>query len=126
MALLEGDTEGAAALLERALRLVVALGDKGAALDCLMASAELVAQRGETARAIRLLASADALFEEVGDLLDPADEEMRARIVAAIGEDAAVVAAQSEGGAMTIDEAIEFALLLIVSPKTPDEQGPTR
>ena len=125
VALLEGDTKGAAALLERALRLVGALGDKEGVVACLMSAAELVAQRGETARATRLLASADALREETGYSLAPAEEELRAR-VAAVGEDAALVAAQSKGDAMTLDEAIEFALLSIVSPKTPDEQAPTR
>ena len=126
VALLEGDTKGAAALLERALRLVGALGDKEGVVACLMSAAELVAQRGETACATRLLASADALREEAGYSLAPAEEDLRARIAAAVEEDAALVAAQSKGDAMTLDEAIEFALLSIVSPKTPDEQAPTR
>ena len=40
--------------------------------------------------------------------------------------DSALVAAQSEGSAMTLDEAIELALSLIDGPKTPDEHAPTR
>ena len=35
--------------------------------------------------------------------------------------DPALVAARSEGGAMTLDEAVELALSPIDSPKTPDE-----
>ena len=110
VALLEDDTEGAAALLERALRLVGALGDKEVAVECLMSAAELGAQRGEIARATRLLASADALREEVGYSLDPILEELRARIVAAVGEDTAPAAAQSEGRAMSLDDALAYAL----------------
>ena len=88
---------------------VGALGDMEVGVACLMSAAELAAQRGETARATRLLAAADALREEVGHSLDPVEEELRARIVAAVG-DAALAAAQSEGRAMSLDDALAYAL----------------
>ena len=103
-----------------------ALGEKTAFFVCLVGLAEVAVDRGEMARAARLLGVADALREEIGYSPEPGEREQRERVATALGDDAMLIAARSEGRALTLDEAIELALLPIDSPKTPDEQAPTR
>jgi predicted ATPase len=110
VALVEGDTDDAAAHLNSALRLQSALGDKVEIFLCLVGSAEAATQRGEMARAARLLAAADALREEIGYSPEPAEYEQRARVATALGDDAALVAAKSEGRALTVEEAVAYGL----------------
>jgi predicted ATPase len=110
VALVEGNTDEAEAGLTRALRLANALGEKRVIFECLLGSAEVVAERGEVARAARLLGAADALREEIGYSPEPVEHEQRARIAAALTDDAELVTARSEGRAMTLDEAVAYAL----------------
>ena len=110
VALLESDIDEAAALLGSSLRLAGSLGDQELIFGCLMGSAEVAARRGETVRAARLLGAADALREEIGYASDPLDREQRARIAAVLGDDATLVSAQSQGRALTIDDAVAYAL----------------
>jgi predicted ATPase len=112
VALVERDTDKAAADLDSALRLANALGDKAGIIVCLMGSAEVAAQRGELARAARLLGAADGLSEELGFAPNPGqlEQEQRARIENALGDDAALVTAQTEGRALMLDEAVAYAL----------------
>ena len=128
VALVEGDIEEARALLGSSLRLASSVGDREATFGSLLGLAEVAARSGGTLRAARLLGAADALRDEVGyGPPDPLERELRTRIANVLDEnDPALVAARSEGGAMTLDEAVELALSLIDSPKTPDEQAPTR
>jgi predicted ATPase len=110
VALVEGNTDKAVAGLTRALRLANALGEKRVIFECLLGSAEVAAELGEMARAARLLASADALREKIGYSPEPVEHEQRARIAAALGDDAELVTARSEGRAMSLDEAVAYAL----------------
>jgi tetratricopeptide (TPR) repeat protein len=128
VALVEGDTDEAGALLDSSLRLASSVGDREAIFGSLLGLAEVAARSGQALQAARLLGAADALREEVGyGPPDPVERELRTRIANVQDEnDPALVAARSEGGVMTLDEAIELALSLIDSPKTPDEQAPPR
>ena len=112
VALVERDTDKAAADLDSALRLANALGDKAGIIVCLVGSAEVAAQRGELARAARLLGAADGLSEELGFAPNPGrlEQEQRARIENALRDDAALVTAQTEGRALTLDDAVAYAL----------------
>ena len=112
VALVERDTDKAAADLDSALRLANALGDKAGIIVCLVGSAEVAAQRGELARAARLLGAADGLSEELGFAPNPGqlEQEQRARIEKALRDDAALVTAQMEGRALTLDDAVAYAL----------------
>jgi predicted ATPase len=111
VALSEGDTDEAAALLRSSLTLANDIGAREFTYSCLLGSAEVAAQRRETVRAARLLAAADALCEEMGYTPPPLERQQRARIVTVLDtHDAALVAARSEGSALTLDEAVAYAL----------------
>ena len=99
------------------MRLASGVGDREAIFGSLLGLAEVAARSGGTHDAARLLGAADALREEVGyGPPDPSELEVRKRIANVLDEnDPALVAAQSEGGAMTLDEAIELALSLVES-----------
>ena len=112
VALVERDTDKAAADLASALQLANALGDQAGIIVCLVGSAEVAAQRGELARAAHLLGAADGLSEELGFDRNPGQlgQEQRARIENALGDDAALDAAKSEGRAMTLNDAVAYAV----------------
>ena len=125
VALVEGDTDEAGARFGSSLRLASSVGDREAIFGGLLGLAEVAARSGGTLHAARLLGAADALREEIGyGPPDVHELELRTRIANVLDEnDPELVAAQSEAGAMTLYEAIELALSLIDSPKTPDEQA---
>ena len=110
VALLEGDTDEAAACLDGSLRLMSALGDKTGTCVCLVGSAEVGVLRGEMARAARLLGAADALLEEIGYTPELGEHEQLERVATAVGDDATLIAARSEGRALTLDDAVAYAL----------------
>jgi len=113
VALVERDTDKAAADLDSALRLANALGDQAGIIVCLVGSAEVAAQRGELARAARLLGAADGLGEELGFADNPGSQlaqEQRARIENALRDDAALVTARTYGRTLTLDDAVAYAL----------------
>jgi predicted ATPase len=128
VALAEGDTDEARALLGSSLRLASSVGDREAIFGSLLGLAEVAARSGGMLHAARLLGAADALREEVGyGPPDPSERELRTRIANVLDEnDPALVAAQSEGGALTLDEAIELGLSLIDRAKTSGRQTPSR
>ena len=105
VALVEGDTDEAGALLGSSLRLASSVGDREAIFGSLLGLAEVAARSGGTLHAARLLGAADALREEVGyGPPDPLERELRTRIANLLdANDSALVAAQSEGSAMTLD-----------------------
>jgi non-specific serine/threonine protein kinase len=110
-ALVEENTEEATALVGNALRLASSLGDKEVVSACLFACAEVAAQRGELARAARLLGAADVVREETALTLDTVEQAQRARIEAVLDpEDPTVVSAQSQGRALTFEAAVAYAL----------------
>jgi predicted ATPase len=111
VALVEQNIEEAAALLGNVLRLASDLGGDKELIFCgLLGCAEVAARRGEPARAALLLGAADELREDVGLAADTVALGQRARIEAVIGDDPALVAAQLEGRALTIEEAVASAL----------------
>jgi ATP/maltotriose-dependent transcriptional regulator MalT len=110
VALTEGDPDEAAALLGSSLRLASNVGVRELIFSCLLGSADVASQRGEAARAARLLAAADALREGMAYSPSPLEREQRARIATVLGDDAALVAAQSEGRGLTLDDAVTYAL----------------
>ena len=110
VALAEGGLDEAAAFVLDALRLASHRGDKDAISFSLFVAAEIAAHRREAARAARLLGAADALQEEMGVRVDEYEKE-RARIAALLdGDGAALAAAESEGRALGLDEAVAYAL----------------
>ena len=110
VALLEGDTDEAAACLDGALRLMNALGDKTGTLVCLVGSAEVGVLRGDMPRAARLLGAADALREEIGYAPELGEHEQFERVATALGDDATLTTARSEGRVLTLDDAVAYAL----------------
>jgi len=121
-ALAQGDARRARATFAESLRLARQTGDHLATAHCIegFAGALAVTQPG---RAIRLAEAARALREAVGSISFPADRERLDRWleVAArgLGETATDVA-RSEGRALTLDQAIAYALAGDEPPATAD------
>ena len=108
----EGAPDEAAAHLNSALRLQGALGERALIFACLLGLADAASQRGETVRAARLLGAADALGEEMSyDAFSWFIGHQRTRIATVLDpNDAALAAVQFEGRALTLDEAVAYAL----------------
>lgn len=88
---------------------LAASGRRGS--EGLLGWAEVAALRGERTRAARLLGAAHALREEIGYIPSPLEQRQQARITTALDPtDGALVAAQSEGRALTLDDAVAYAL----------------
>jgi predicted ATPase/DNA-binding CsgD family transcriptional regulator len=110
-----GDHERAAGLYAEGLALAVELSDKANAAYCLEGLARVTSARGDDERAVRIFGAAEALLEAACDPLyahaqDRADYEravdaLRSRL----GEEAFRVA-WSEGRAMEMGRAVEYAL----------------
>jgi hypothetical protein len=110
-ALAEGDVDAAAAALGTALPLASKVGVRELIFSCLLGSAEVAALRSEWTRAARLLGAADALRDEIGYIPSPLEQRQRARIAAVLDrDDATLVSAQPEGRALTLEEAVAYAL----------------
>jgi non-specific serine/threonine protein kinase len=117
IALIRGDPERAAAAYEENLRLTRQLRDTVAVVSNLMGLAGVAMQRGEPVRAARLWGSSEPLQEATG--LTPANSPFNrsqfdydgvlATMRSQLG-DAAFEAAWAEGRAMTLEEAVEYAL----------------
>src|SRR5579871_726903 len=94
-------------------RLLRELGDKMYIVYSLEAMATLAAEQGQVERAARLWAVADVLLDAIGALMPPKEKDEVDRKIAEIrtslGEQAFSVAWQ-QGRAMTIEQAIEYAL----------------
>jgi predicted ATPase/DNA-binding SARP family transcriptional activator len=113
VARMQGRIDEANALWHEALGLARALGDKEAIIWCLESLGELDASEGQADRAARLLGASDALREDTGHAPDPSDQRKLERITALLGaelDEEHLAAARAEGHAMTLDEAVAFAL----------------
>ena len=115
-ALLEGDYERARTPYEESLVVSKELGDKIVASDSLEGMACISAAQGGALRAGRLFGAAEALREGVGAVpyqLNPEEESWREPYLAAarsqLGEDS-WEEALAQGRAMSMEEAIEYAL----------------
>ena len=131
-ALLQGDHERAETSYEESLTLCKELGDKLVASKSLEGLACVAAIRGEAERAARLFGVAESLLEAVGHQHPPEEAVLRRPYFAMARsrlDEAAWQAAWVEGRAMSMEQAIGYALstkewLTSPAPKRPsaDEQ----
>ena len=119
VAYLSGDYARAQGLLAQSLTMHQRLGDRLGIVESLEVLGRLAASEGHKDRASRLLASAEAWRESIGAPLPPSDRADHDRIMAALnaGKDAAARSedcaggqAMKEGRAMTMEQAVEYAL----------------
>ena len=110
----QGDFASAQALYHEGLAMVSELGDKLGIAISLEGLAGVVAALGGSLRAARIWGAAERLRAEVGSPLSPRDRPDYDRRMAvartALGDDAAFDRVRQEGGALTLEQAIEIAL----------------
>ena len=105
-----GDHARAAILFKESLVLARELGDKRVTGECLSGIADTSSATGELVRAGRLYGAAEALRESLGfkGLSDDHEDEV-VNVQSKLGE-VGFAAARAEGRAMTLEQAIEYAL----------------
>ena len=109
----QSDYAGARALLEESLTRARQLGDQQG-ITYALSGLGIVAQRqSQMERSARLSGAVTSLRESIGSALDPVDQDEMATTLAlaaeALGEEAFTVA-WNAGRAMTLDQAVEYAL----------------
>jgi tetratricopeptide (TPR) repeat protein len=114
VAMEQADYARARSLLQETLRIRQQLGSKTRIAEALEEFASLAALQRQPKRAVRLFAAAQGMQESPGRLLSPADctAEDRPQLLAVradLGEEA-YAAAWAAGRAMSLDQAIEYAL----------------
>jgi len=112
-ALLRGDHERAKSYYEESLTLCKELGDRLIASDSLDGLACVAGAKGEALRAARLFGAAQALCEAGGYQLTPEEEASREPYLFMAHsrlDEAAWEGAWAEGRAMSMEQAIEYAL----------------
>ena len=118
VALAQNDYVRASAFLVQGLNLCGELGDRYVTQGCLQGLARVAHGTGHYERAVRLFGAAKALREVLGALLPPVDQADHDKSVAsaraALGGPA-FAAAWAEGRAMTLEQAIEYALSMAKS-----------
>jgi non-specific serine/threonine protein kinase len=127
-ALVQGEPERAAALYEEDMRVLRGLRDKTGIAYGLLGMVGVAALRGQPARAVRLWGAAEALRKAIGQPLSHFDRShpgyeglLAAR--SRLNDEAAWEVARAEGRAMTIEQAIDYALgEEDVSPPSPAQQ----
>ncbi len=110
---LEGDDVGAVANLQEALPLIVELRQRHALAYCLEMIAGLDAASGSAVRAARLFGAAEALREELGSPVSPANLERYRRDVDSVRkllDDAAFQEAWAAGRRLDTDEVTKEAM----------------
>ena len=109
----QGDVDRAVRLYAESLGVVRELGAKWDCAACIEGLAAVAGAQGETARAVRLWSSAGAIREAIGAPLPPVDRPHRdsahARLRGALGT-ATFDGLWAEGRAMTLEQAIAYAL----------------
>jgi hypothetical protein len=109
----QNDVEQAEASLRDALTLYQELGDPYFMAHCLIGWAGVAGARHQPVRAVRLLGALERMLETIGSRLTPADRDHYDPVYAAARSqlnEAAWAAAWAEGQAMTMEEAIAYAL----------------
>jgi len=127
-ALVQGEPERAAALYEEDMRVLRGLRDKTGIAYGLLGMVGVAALRGQPARAVRLWGAAEALRKAIGQPLSHFDRShpgyeglLAAR--SRLNDEAAWEVARAEGRALTIEQAIDYALgEEDVSPPSPAQQ----
>jgi non-specific serine/threonine protein kinase len=109
----QGNFDRATGLLRDSLMLRKELGSKLGVAECLERLAGVAGGQGRPDRAVRLLGAAEAVRRSIGSPLPDADRsDYEGNVTAAraaLGEEA-FATGWAEGRAMTLEEAIEFAL----------------
>jgi tetratricopeptide (TPR) repeat protein len=109
----EGDHREAAALFQEGLELSHRLGARGRCADALEGLAEIASHLGQPERGARLLGTAEALRAAIGASMPPAAQEDHERALMALHarlDDATLAAIWAAGRAMTLDQAVAYAL----------------
>ncbi len=113
VALREKDWNRAVARLGESLDMRREIGDKSGSAWCLERLAEMVTAQGHGEAAVRVFSAAAALRTSIGSVVDPVDQPESASELAALraqlGEEQ-FAASWADGRALTMDEAIEYAL----------------
>lgn len=111
VALFEEAVNEAASLYGQSLRLALTVGSHEDFLSGLLGAADIAARRGEPVRAARLLGAADSLREQTGYVPHALELDQGERVRSGLdGDDAAVVVAESEGRALSVNDAVAYAL----------------
>jgi tetratricopeptide (TPR) repeat protein len=108
----QGQINEAKALMHEALGLAHGLGDKEIIIGSLESLSEQAAAEGQADRAARLLGASEALREDTGHA-PQFQQTTSAHIMALLGtelDQEHLAAARAEGHAMTLDEAVAYAL----------------
>jgi predicted ATPase/DNA-binding SARP family transcriptional activator len=108
-----GDARKAKALFEESLNGSNEFGDKGSMTECLAGFVGVLVIVGKREQAARLIGAAESLFQGMGwtmAAVDQKDYDHYVRIARRQLDGAAFEQAWAEGRAMTLDQAIEFAL----------------
>lgn len=113
VALHQGDCPRATALFAQSLTLYRELVDKESIAECLEGLAEVARTQGRVGRAARLCGAAEALREAIAAPLRPPERASYDRCVALLRTafgDSAFAASCERGRAMTLEQAIAYAL----------------
>ena len=113
VALAQGDHERAAALYQEALTIQWELRERRDMAECLEALAAVADEQGQVERAARLFGAAEALREEVGAPLPPADRARYEQHVAAVRaelDEETFESTWAQGRAMPLEQAVAYAL----------------
>jgi hypothetical protein len=109
----QGDYATACAFYEKSLTIRRELGDERGVIECLEGFAHAACAQGQGERAAQLFGAAEALREAIGAPLPSIDRADYDRSVAAarvvLGEEA-FLAAWAAGRAMTMEQAVAYAL----------------
>jgi tetratricopeptide (TPR) repeat protein len=113
VAIRQGDWDRAISRLGESLEVRQEIGDKGGSAWCLERLAEIVQAQGNSEKAVRLLSVAATLRIWIGSVIDPADQQdyqdRRNALRSELGQER-FTAVWNEGRAMTIEQAIAYAL----------------
>jgi predicted ATPase/class 3 adenylate cyclase len=113
VAIHEGDWKRALERLGESLEVRQEIGDKGGSAWCLERLAEVASAQGDPEKAVRLLSAASALRISIGSVIDPVDQpeykNRRSALVAELGAER-FAAVWEEGRAMTMEQAVSYAL----------------
>jgi tetratricopeptide (TPR) repeat protein len=113
LALRRGDLRQAHARILASLSLFQEIGGRSGIIGCLEGLAQVALDEGRTLRGVRLLASASALRADEGTPGRPADRtdlDRRLNQARAALDERAFEAAWAEGQAMSLDQAVAYAL----------------
>jgi len=109
----EGDYEQATGLYLESLMLSEELGDKAVLAACLLGLANVICTQGQAERAARLFGAEEALRESIGAHLSPSERaayDHNVSIACGALSKEAFAAAWAEGRAMTLQQAVAYAL----------------